>query len=72
MKLSRYVRRFKREDEPDSLILFSARKGSIIQIPSSMFVQIESGRLSEEEEDLLDLGFLCEDPEAERRRCSDS
>jgi uncharacterized protein len=68
MMLSRYVRRFKREDEPDSLILFSARKGSIIQIPSSMLAQIESGRLSEEEaKTLSDLGFLCEDPEAERR-----
>lgn len=67
MELSRYVRIFDRKDEPGSLILFSAKKGSIIQIPSGMLAEVESGRVSvQEQKTLSDLGFLCEGPRAER------
>lgn len=68
MILTRYLRTFENADEPGSLILFSAKKGSIISIPSGMFAEIEAGRISEEERTTLtDHGFLCEGPGSERK-----
>jgi uncharacterized protein len=66
MTLSRYLRTFENADKPGSLILFSAKKGSIISIPSGMIAEIEAGSMSEEElKTLSDLGFLCESPHSE-------
>ena len=68
MTLTRYLKTFQDGDEPGSLILFSAKKGSIISIPSGMFAELEAGSISEEElKTLSDLGFLCEGPDAERK-----
>jgi uncharacterized protein len=68
MAFTRYLKAFENADEPGSLILFSSKKSSIISIPSRMFSEIQSGRISEEERSALsDLGFLCEDPGAERK-----
>ncbi len=66
MILTRYLRIFNNWDEPGALILFSAKKGSIISIPSGMFAEIESGRISGEElKTLSALGFLSEGADSE-------
>lgn len=62
MTLSIYCKTYTHREDPDSLILFSTKKASIIHVPKSMLNDIEKGNLSaEEKETLSELEFLVDD-----------
>jgi len=66
MILSKYCKTYPDED-PDSLLLFSTKNSAIVQVPNALLKEIEEDDLSEEDEGTLkDLGFLVDNPEAER------
>ncbi|MFZ5998256.1 MAG: geopeptide radical SAM maturase [Nitrospirota bacterium] len=67
MLLSRYCSLYPCHGDPDSLMLFSAKRGATILIPASMLDDIRTGALADEErKTLIELGFLNSDIEAER------
>jgi uncharacterized protein len=68
MILSKYLKIFPCDKDPDNLILYSTRKASAIRIDKEMFTDIKKGGISDEETDLLsDLEFLVESKAVERR-----
>lgn len=67
MKLTKYLKIFDQGDEQRSLILLSAKKGSIISVPGTMLADIQAGAISQEEMLMLaEHGFLTEAPDAEQ------
>ncbi|WP_298268142.1 geopeptide radical SAM maturase [Geobacter sp.] len=68
MKLSRYTKVFPCEDRQGDCILFAARTGASVLVPSALLQEIEEGGLDPaDEETLAGLGFLVPDHEVERR-----
>ncbi len=68
MILSTYSKIYQSPEDPDSFILFSTKKASIIQVTRSFMDDLSAGRLTPEEaEDLANLGFLVENVEEEKR-----
>ncbi|TAN43287.1 MAG: putative geopeptide radical SAM maturase [Nitrospirae bacterium] len=66
MILSKYCKTYSDED-PESLLLFSTKNSAIVQVPKGLLKEIEEDDLSEEDEiTLKELGFLIDNPEAER------
>ena len=67
MTLSRYCKIYPHREDPDSVILFSTKKASIILLPEPMIEDIRKGTISEEEkESLKELGFLVNDADGEK------
>jgi uncharacterized protein len=67
MPLTRYLKVFD-DISSGSKILYSAKKGSLISIPSAMLFEIKAGLISGGEGTALaKLGFLCEAEKAERK-----
>lgn len=59
MILSKYCKIFPYKEEPDSLVLFSTKSASIIQVPESVLEDIKKDNLSDDEtRDLSELGVL--------------
>jgi uncharacterized protein len=68
MQLSRYIKTFRWEETPDTLLVYSTRKASIALIPKKILSSIENNTLSPEEEaPLLKLGIIVPDREDEKR-----
>lgn len=66
MILSRYCKIFPATEDPASILLYSTKKASSILLPASMLSEIESGRITEEERQVMsELGFLVKDRETE-------
>jgi uncharacterized protein len=68
MILSRYHKIFPCPEDADHVLLFSAKTLSVIQVPKDVLRDIEQGRLSEEEADILrSQGFLAQSAQDEHR-----
>jgi uncharacterized protein len=67
MNLSKYCAIYPTDDDSDSVILFSTKKASAMQIDKSLLTEIERGTLDDEEiRSLTDLGFLVNSREDEK------
>lgn len=69
MKLSKYIKVYPCSEKPGYFLLFSTKRLSKILVPASLLKAAENGSLpADSEQTLLRLGFLVEDPVAERER----
>jgi uncharacterized protein len=67
MILSRYCKTYPDDKDPDSLLLFLTKNSAIVQAPKALLKEIEEDDRSKEDEDTLkELGFLINNPDAER------
>lgn len=67
MKPSFYIKRYRSDTDPETLILYSTKTSGIILVPAESYEAMKKGALSPEEESTLkELGFLVEDQEKER------
>ncbi|BCS52005.1 geopeptide radical SAM maturase [Geobacter sp. SVR] len=67
MELSRYTKTYPHPDQPERVLLFSTRRGALLQVSHALLERIRCNDLSDKERDtLLRLGFLVADCEAER------
>jgi hypothetical protein len=63
MHLSYYVKAYS-YDEPEYLVLYSIRTGSVILLEKEVLDRVQSGNLSPSEQELLvEMGYLVEDIE---------
>lgn len=68
MHLSRYLLTFPLPENPGQLLIYSTRKTSLVQLPITLFRDLENGVIPEgSAEQLIRLGVLVADPEEERR-----
>lgn len=68
MQLSRYIKTYTYEGDPDYLVLYSTRRASTILLPKTALEQIEKGELEPSDQEVLfDLGFLVSDRDEEKR-----
>lgn len=68
MHLSRYLKQYPCQDNPDKVLLFSTRRLSKVIVPRSVLRAVEEGTLSPENTGkLARLGFIVPDSDAERR-----
>jgi len=68
MKLSKYCKTYPLSDDPGSLILFSTKNASIINVPKYLSEDLEKNGLTpEEQETLQELGFLVRDVLEEKK-----
>ena len=68
MILSKYFKIYPHREDPDSLVLFSTKKTSIINVHKSLIEDIEHDNLSEgEKQALTELGFMVDSHEAEKK-----
>jgi uncharacterized protein len=67
MHLSYYVKAYS-YDEPEYLVLYSIRTGSVILLEKEVLDRVQSGNLSPSEQELLvEMGYLVEDIENEKQ-----
>ncbi|MFI5296128.1 MAG: geopeptide radical SAM maturase [Thermodesulfovibrionales bacterium] len=68
MQLSRYIKTYTYEGDPDYLVLYSTRRASTILLPKTALEQIEKGELEPSDQEVLfDLGFLVPDRDEEKK-----
>jgi uncharacterized protein len=68
MPLSNYIKTYRLEDRPGSLLVCSTKKTSVAVLKKEIIESAETGRLSSESlKPLSDLGFVVPDRDAERR-----
>jgi uncharacterized protein len=68
MRLSKYIKMFEYDDDPDYLIAYSTRLASAILLPKTALDQLEKGGLDpSDQETLSELGFLVSCREEEKR-----
>lgn len=68
MQRSHYLKIWPCDEKPGSMILYSARKASVVRVTENVLQKIESGSLSPEDEALFaSLEMLVPDREAEKR-----
>ena len=68
MKLSRYIKTYPSPNGGDSVILFSTKQASAVQVPRDVLADIDAGRLSgEEAAELAGLGLIAPGDREERQ-----
>ncbi len=71
MKLSKYIKIFKYDNEPDTLILYSIKRASTVLVPESVLKSIEDGSIDKDDADTLkDLGLIVSDINEEMNEVS--
>jgi len=66
MQLSRYLKIYPDPDRPDSFLIYSTKRGSLVRLPEVLLADIESGSLPEKHLSTLSrLGMLVDDPAEE-------
>jgi len=68
MQLSQFIKMYQDPQDPDTILLYSTLRGSVLQVSRSIVDALQSGTLEkQEQETMVRLGILVPDAEVERR-----